>query len=105
MTVVRKDKAGKDISAKYTPTVRPGTDFVDENGKEIPGYPSKDGEQPKVDIPGYRYKETITDEHGNTRHIYEQVRTFHKDKDGMKSREFQQKKENNLRKISQDIDS
>ena len=82
VTVVRKDKAGKDISAKYTPTVRPGTDFVDENGKEIPGYPSKDGEQPKVDIPGYRYKETITDEHGNTRHIYEQVRTFHKDKDG-----------------------
>ena len=82
VTVVRKDKAGKDISAKYTPTVRPSTDFVDENGKEIPGYPSKDGEQPKVDIPGYRYKETITDEHGNTRHIYEQVRTFHKDKDG-----------------------
>ena len=82
VTVVRKDKAGKDISAKYTPTVRPGTDFVDENGKEIPGYPSKDGEQPKVDIQGYRYKETITDEYGNTRHIYEQVRTFHKDKDG-----------------------
>ena len=82
VTVVRKDKAGKTISATYTPTVRPGTDFVDENGKEIPGYPSKDGEQPKVDIPGYRYKETITDEHGNTRHIYEQVRTFHKDKDG-----------------------
>ena len=82
VTVVRKDKSGKDISAKYTPTVRPGTDFVDENGKEIPGYPSKDGDQPKVDIPGYRYIETITDEHGNTRHIYEQVKTFHKDKDG-----------------------
>ncbi|MDU6550529.1 MAG: LPXTG cell wall anchor domain-containing protein, partial [Streptococcus mitis] len=61
---------------------RPGTDYVDENGKEIPGFPSKDGEQPKVDIPGYRYKETITDEHGNTRHIYEQVKTFFKDKDG-----------------------
>ena len=82
VTVVRKDKAGKDISAKYTPTVRPGTDYVDENGKEIPGFPSKDGEKPKVDIPGYRYKETITDEHGNTRHIYEQVKTFYKDKDG-----------------------
>ena len=82
VTVVRKDKAGKDISAKYTPTVRPGTDYVDENGKEIPGFPSKDGNQPKEDIPGYRYKETITDEHGNTRHIYEQVKTFFKDKDG-----------------------
>ena len=82
VTVVRKDKAGKTISATYTPTVRPGTDFVDENGKEIPGFPSKDGEQPKVDIPGYRYKETITDEHGNTRHIYEQVKTFFKDKEG-----------------------
>ena len=34
MTVVRKDKAGKDISAKYTPTVRPGTDFVDEMEKK-----------------------------------------------------------------------
>ena len=82
VTVVRKDKAGKTISATYIPTVRPGTDFVDENGKEIPGFPSQDGKQPKVDIPGYRYKETITDEHGNTRHIYEQVRTFYKDKDG-----------------------
>ena len=82
VTVVRKDKAGKTITATYTPTVRPGTDYVDENGKEIPGFPSKDGEQPKVDIPGYRYKETITDEHGNTRHIYEQVKTFFKDKDG-----------------------
>ncbi|RSI84457.1 YSIRK-type signal peptide-containing protein [Streptococcus mitis] len=82
VTVVRKDKAGKTIAAKYTPTVRPGTDYVDENGKEIPGFPSKDGEKPKVDIPGYRYKETITDEHGNTRHIYEQVKTFFKDKDG-----------------------
>ena len=83
VTVVRKDKAGKTISATYTPTVLPGTDYVDENGKEIPGFPSKDKkEQPKVDIPGYRYKETITDEHGNTRHIYEQVKTFFKDKDG-----------------------
>ena len=82
VTVVRKDKVGKTIAAKYTPTVRPGTDYVDENGKEIPGYPSKDGEHPSEKIPGYRYKETITDEHGNTRHIYEQVRTFHKDKDG-----------------------
>ena len=82
VTVVRKDKAGKTIAAKYTPTVRPGTDFVDENGKEIPGFPSKDGEHPSEKIPGYRYKETITDEHGNTRHIYEQVKTFFKDKDG-----------------------
>ena len=82
VTVVRKDKLGNKITATYTPTVRPGTDYVDENGKEIPGFPSKDGEKPKEDIPGYRYKETITDEHGNTRHIYEQVKTFFKDKDG-----------------------
>ena len=82
VTVVRKDKLGNKITSTYTPTVRPGTDYVDENGKEIPGFPSKDGEKPKEDIPGYRYKETITDEHGNTRHIYEQVKTFFKDKDG-----------------------
>ena len=35
VTVVRKDKAGKTIAAKYTPTVRPGTDFVDEMVKKF----------------------------------------------------------------------
>ena len=82
ITVVRKDKLGKTISAQYTPTVRPDTEFVDENGNPIKGYPSEDGTTPKKDIPEYRYVETVTDEHGNTRHIYKQVVTFFKDKEG-----------------------
>ena len=82
ITVVRKDKLGKTISAQYTPTVRPDTEFVDENGNPIKGYPSEDGTTPKKDIPEYRYVDTVTDEHGNTRHIYRQVVTFFKDKEG-----------------------
>ena len=82
IVVVRKDANGKNIYAKYTPTVRPETEFVDENGNPIKGYPSVDGTVDKKDIPEYRYVETVTDGHGNTRHIYRQVVTFFKDKEG-----------------------
>ena len=83
VTVVRKDKAGKTISATYTPTVRSGTDYVDENGKEIPGFPSEDGTTPKKDnVPEYRFVETKKLPNGDTEHIYEKVTTFFKDKDG-----------------------
>ena len=71
VTVVRKDKNGKTIFASYTPTVRPDTIFRDKEGKEIPGYPSEDGTTPKKDIPGYRFVETVTDNDGNTKHVYE----------------------------------
>ena len=73
VTVVRKDKNGKTIFATYTPTVRPETIFRDKEGKEIPGYPSEDGTTPKKDIPGYRFVETITDNDGNTKYIYEKI--------------------------------
>ncbi|EIF37380.1 YSIRK signal domain/LPXTG anchor domain surface protein [Streptococcus sp. SK643] len=82
VTVVRKDKLGNTITATYTPTVRPTTDYVDENGKPIPGFPEEDGVQAKLDIPEYEYVETIVDQEGNTRHIYRQVLTFYKDKEG-----------------------
>ena len=82
VTVVRKDKNGKTIFASYTPTVRPETIFRDKEGKEIPGYPSEDGTTPKKDIPGYRFVETVTDNDGNTTHIYEKVKTSFKDKEG-----------------------
>ena len=82
VTVVRKDKNGKTIFASYTPTVRPETIFRDKEGKEIPGYPSEDGTTPKKDIPGYRFVETITDNDGNTKHIYEKVKTSYVDSDG-----------------------
>ena len=82
VTVVRKDKNGKAISATYTPTVRPETIFRDKDGKEIPNYPSEDGTTPKKDIPGYRFVETNTLPNGDIEHVYEKVKTSYKDKDG-----------------------
>ena len=57
---------------------------VDPNGKEvsIPNYPREDGEQPKKDIPGYRFVETKKLPNGDTEHVYEKVSTFFKDKEG-----------------------
>ncbi len=57
---------------------------VDSNGKEvsIPNYPREDGEQPKKDIPGYRFVETKKLPNGDTEHVYEKVNTFFKDKEG-----------------------
>ena len=75
VTVVRKDMNGTKASATYTPTVLPETTFVDENGNPIPGYPSEDGEQPKKDIPGYEFVETVVDANGNVKHIYKKVVT------------------------------
>ncbi|ORO58147.1 hypothetical protein B7721_00005, partial [Streptococcus oralis subsp. oralis] len=46
------------------------------------GYPSEDGEQPKKDIPGYRFVETKKLPNGDTEHVYEKVKTSHKDKEG-----------------------
>ena len=83
ITVIRKDKLGKTISAQYTPTVRPDTELVDENGNPIKGYPSEDGTTPKKDnVPEYRFVETKKLPDGDTEHIYEKVTTFFKDKDG-----------------------
>ncbi|MFS9075966.1 mucin-binding protein [Streptococcus mitis] len=57
---------------------------VDPNGKEIsiPDYPREDGEQPKKDIPGYRFVETKKLPNGDVEHVYEKVNTFFKDKEG-----------------------
>ena len=82
VTVVREDMNGTKASATYTPTVTPVTTFVDKDGKPIPGYPTVDGENPKKDIPGYRFVETKKLPNGDTEHVYEKVKTSHKDKDG-----------------------
>ena len=62
---------------------------VDSNGKEvsIPNYPREDGEQPKKDIPGYRFVETKKLPNGDVEHVYEKVTTFFKDKDGNEIKE------------------
>ena len=82
VTVVREDMNGTKASATYTPTVTPVTTFVDKEGNSIPGYPSEDGEQPKKEIPGYRFVETKKLPNGDTEHVYEQVKTSFKDKEG-----------------------
>ena len=82
VTVVREDVNGTKASATYTPTVTPVTTFVDKAGNSIPGYPSEDGEQPKKEIPGYRFVETKKLPNGDTEHVYEPVTTSFKDKEG-----------------------
>ncbi|MFS8988337.1 CshA/CshB family fibrillar adhesin-related protein [Streptococcus australis] len=82
VTVVREDMNGTKASATYTPTVLPVTTFVDKEGKAIPGYPTEDNEQPKKEIPGYRFVETKKLPNGDTEHVYEKVKTNHKDKEG-----------------------
>ena len=80
VTVKRVDKNGTPVTAKYTPTVRPDTSFVDKDGNPLS--PTEDGTKPTKDIPGYKIVKTEIDEKGNTKHIYEKVTTTYKDKDG-----------------------
>ena len=82
VTVVREDVNGTKASATYTPTVLPITKFVDKEGKEIPGYPTVDGEQPKAEIPGYHFVETKKLPNGDIEHVYEQVTTSYVDENG-----------------------
>ena len=82
VTVVREDVHGTKASATYTPTVRPITKFVDKEGKEIPGYPALDGEQPKAEISGYRFVETKKLPNGDFEHVYEKVTTSYVDENG-----------------------
>ena len=80
VTVKRVDKNGTPVTAKYTPTVRPDTSHVDKDGNPLS--PTEDGTKPSKDIPGYKIVKTEVDEKGNTKHIYEKVKTSHKDKEG-----------------------
>ena len=82
VTVVREDVNGTKASATYTPTVLPITKFVDKEGKEIPGYPAVDGEEPRAEIPGYRFVETKKLPNGDTEHVYEKVTTSYVDENG-----------------------
>ena len=80
VTVKRVDKNGTPVTAKYTPTVRPDTSFVDKDGNPLS--PTEDGTKPTKDIPGYKIVKTEVDEKGNTKHVYEKVKTSFKDKEG-----------------------
>ena len=76
--VETKTKDG-DTEHYYEPIKKTYTKFIDKaTGKEL--LPQEDGNQPKKDIPGYRFVET-KDEDGNTIHYYEKVITKHLDID------------------------
>ena len=80
-----KDKKGntKHIYEKVT------TSFKDKKGNLItvdkdnkPVKSTEEGEQPKKDIPGYRFVETKKLPNGDVEHVYEKVTTSFKDKKG-----------------------
>lgn len=76
--VETKTKDG-DTEHYYEPIKKTYTKHIDKaTGKEL--LPQEDGNQPKKDIPGYRFVET-KDEDGNTIHYYEKVITKHIDID------------------------
>ena len=64
------DKDGN-VTHVYRKVVKTTTSFVDESGKPVS--PNEEGEQPKKDIPGYRFVETKKLPNGNTEHVYEKV--------------------------------
>ena len=49
--------------------------FKDKEGNVIPGTTTEVGEQPKKDIPGYRFVETKKLPNGDIEHVYEKVTT------------------------------
>ncbi len=82
-TTTTKDGDTEHVYEKVT------TFFKDKDGNPIkvdgnnkPVKPTEEGDQPKKDIPGYRYVETKKLPNGDTEHVYEKVTTFFKDKDG-----------------------
>ncbi|HEM2802870.1 TPA: MucBP domain-containing protein [Streptococcus suis] len=74
------------VYRKVTPTKKVVTNHVDEEGNPIA--PQEEGTTPNKSIPGYEFTgKTITDEDGNTTHIYKKtptkkVVTNHVDEDG-----------------------
>ena len=64
------DKDGN-VTHVYRKVVKTTTSFVDESGKPVS--PNEEGEQPKKDIPGYRFVGTKKLPNGNTEHVYEKV--------------------------------
>ena len=73
MTVVREDVNGTKASATYTQLFFQSLNLLIKKVKEIPGYPTVDGEEPKAEIPGYRFVETKKLPNGDTEHVYEKL--------------------------------
>ena len=73
------DKDGN-VTHVYRKVVKTTTSFVDESGKPVS--PNEEADQPKKDIPGYRFVGTKKLPNGDTEHVYEKVTTSFKDKEG-----------------------
>ncbi|HEP1842545.1 TPA: MucBP domain-containing protein, partial [Streptococcus suis] len=73
-TVVEGETVVTYVYRKVTPSKSVVTNHVDEEGNVIS--PQEDGTTPNKSIPGYEFTgKTITDENGNTTHIYRKVET------------------------------
>ena len=64
------DKDGN-VTHVYRKVVKTTTSFVDGNGNPVS--PNEEGNQPKKDIPGYRFVETKKLPNGDIEHVYEKV--------------------------------
>ena len=64
------DKDGN-VTHVYRKVVKTTTSFVDGNGNSVS--PNEEGNQPKKDIPGYRFVETKKLPNGDIEHVYEKV--------------------------------
>ncbi|MGQ7448981.1 MucBP domain-containing protein [Streptococcus suis] len=73
-TVVEGETVVTYVYRKVTPSKSVVTNHVDEEGNVIS--PQEDGTTPNKSIPGYEFTgKTITDENGNTTHIYRKIET------------------------------
>ena len=68
--MVREDVNGTKASATYTNCPSNPLNLFDKEGKE-PRISPVDGEEPKAEIPGYRFVETKKLPNGDTEHVYE----------------------------------
>ena len=64
------DKDGN-VTHVYRKVVKTTTSFVDESGKPVS--PNEEGNQPKKDIPGYKFVTTKKLPNGDIEHVYEKV--------------------------------
>lgn len=78
---VNKENGDREHVYKRIPDPqKPVTSFIDKSGKSI--IPNEEGEQPKKDLPRYRFLETRKKDNGDIEHVYERVITSFVDKSG-----------------------
>lgn len=79
-TIEKENGDREHVYTRKPDPIKPVTTFVDKNGKPLK--PAEDGEQPKKDIPGYRFIETRKKPNGDVEHVYEKFITTFVDEEG-----------------------